>query len=494
MNTRTALKIFFFSLFAIICFTQVYMIMRSFLENPQVIDMYDLSPDLVKILPGVTICNNNRLSLKKLVVRNQTIRQAMKEKFPAYVEKQAPVTSKEFTIFRDGVAKIFDRLKYSPQDEMDEATMNDLFALKPDSKPYLTWLGCARTYSNSIDCEHLSQIDSVQDRRCVTILHKGAMNYDRNNKPELFNSSRVSSERHSYFNAKEVVKMIVNFEPEDYADLKRQIGSRIIFHGNNYVASSSDPDFFVARGYKYDFNIDREDLIIQETACTNYEKNNIETFQQRIDPRRPLYGDTCFQNCVVRNIIHRSNCWPTTMPYYRNDSYDPELNLKSCGWFREPPYFSIYRELLRVEKLKEDMKNNNFTSETPPTTTESGSILGSSISKEEMRAYMKVRKHCWSQCASSCTLTKYSVTVTRTVWPSDVGLLFDESGRNQVLRHCCALISIKYSHFHYNVHEFTPKYNIVDTLGNVGGLLAVWLNLSIISVYHAIQKLISLFQ
>lgn len=60
MNTRLIIKIFFFSLFAAICFVQVYMIMESYLEKPYVIDMYDVSPDLVTILPGVTICNNNR--------------------------------------------------------------------------------------------------------------------------------------------------------------------------------------------------------------------------------------------------------------------------------------------------------------------------------------------------------------------------------------------------------------------------------------------------
>lgn len=419
------------------------------------------------------------------------------EKFPDYVEKQAPVSNKEFNSFRDEVAKIFDRLNYSPQDEMDDATMNDLFALKPDTKPYITWLGCTRTWANSIQCGKLSQIDSVQDRRCVTILHRGAMLYDTVHRPHLFNTSKSPNSRYSYFNAKEVVKIVVNFEPEDYADLKRQIGSRIIFHGNNYVASSSDPDFFVTRGYKYDFNIDREDLILDDAAggCSTYEKNNIETFKEKIDPRVPLYGDTCFHNCIVRNIIHRSNCWPTTMPYYRNDSYDPNLNLKSCSWFREPPYFSIYRELLRVEQLKEDMKYAESGNET--TTQKSGQpslILGSAISVEEMRAYMKIRKHCWSQCKLACTVTKYSVTVTRSVWPSDVGLMFDNSDHNQVLRHCCALISIKYSHFHYDVAEFTPKYNLVDTLGNVGGLLAVWLDLSIVSVYLAIQKLISFFQ
>lgn len=60
MKFRAVLKVFFFSLFVIICFSQCYTIMKNYLKYPTVIDTYDVSPSLITILPGVTICNNNR--------------------------------------------------------------------------------------------------------------------------------------------------------------------------------------------------------------------------------------------------------------------------------------------------------------------------------------------------------------------------------------------------------------------------------------------------
>lgn len=451
--------------------------------------------------------------MKKLIKRNPTFGTAMKEKFPDWFETRTPfVADKDFDNFRDGVAKIYDRMNYSAQEEMDRVSMNDMYALKPDSKPYLTWLGCARTRATSIECDQLTQIDSIQDRRCMTILHAGAMLYDSIHHPELFNSTQSISGPYSYFGGKEVVKLLVNFEPEDYADLKRQIGSRVIFHSNYHVAASTDPDFFITRGFKYEFNLDREDLILADGQqnCRNYEEDNMASFKENIDTRKPLDGETCVQNCVVKNVIHHFNCWPATMPYYRNDSYDPNLNLDSCSWFREPPYFSIYRELLRVEDLLEKLaRANNYTLqsnssiETSDQTKDSmetsspfvvrNPATSSNNFSREMRFYTKIRRHCWSKCAQSCKATHYSVTVTRTAWPSNVGIAFDKSGEDRMLRHCCALVTIKYPHFHYNVQEFVPKYNLADTLGNVGGLLAVWLGLSIVSVYRTIKKLVEIF-
>lgn len=429
---------------------------------------------------------------------------------------------KEFDSFRDGVAQIYNQLSYSPQDEMDAASMNDLYKMKPDSKPYLSWIGCARSATSSVECDQLSQIDSIQDRRCITILHSGTMLHDSIHRSHLFNSTQSISGPYSYFGGKEVVKLLVNFEPEDYGDLKRQIGSRVIFHSNNHVAASTDPDFFITRGFKYEFNLDREDLILADgqIGCRNYVEDNLDTFKERVDLRVPLDGDTCVQNCVVKNVVHRFNCWPTTMPYYRNDSYDPSLRIESCSWFREPPYFSIYRELLRVEKLRETLANvtlhqsGTTTSEAPnakqsmkyiddnvdnknnssnrAVDLESVDSSANSLSKQ-MRFYTKIRRHCWSKCAKSCKATHYSVTVTKTVWPSNVGITFDKSGEDRLLRHCCALVTIKYPHFHYNVQKFMPKYNLADTLGNVGGLLAVWLGLSIVSVYRTIKKVVEIF-
>lgn len=421
--------------------------------------------------------------------RNRQVGRAMEERFPGWTREQRPqLGKKEFNAFRDGVAKIFEQLNYSPSDELNNNTMNDLFLLKPDSKTFVAWLDCTRTWTDSIECGQLSQIDSIQDRRCTTIFHAGAMFHDLVNKPHLFNSTRMSTGSFRYFDAKEVTKIVLNFEPEDYADLKRQIGARIVFHASKHVASTFQRDFFVTRGYRYDFSIDREDLMVLDRpylGCWDYEENNLHKFKTEINPRVPLYSETCYQNCIIRSIKHMSDCWPPTMPYFRNDSLDPDLSLKPCLWFREPQYISIYNQMLRTERLKKEKKNQKLGAKET-----NAPIISNYNSTKDMKTYTKVRRFCWSKCSLPCKLTQYSVTVTRSTWPSDVEVIFDKTTMQRKLRHCCALITIKYLYYHHKVHEFIPKYNIVDTAGNLGGLLAVWLGLSMVSVYHAIQKLV----
>lgn len=367
--------------------------------------------------------------------------------------------------------------------------MNESFAFKPDS--LLKWVGCARTWTYTIECDHLTRIESIQDRKCSTILHKGAMLYDQVHRPFLFNSSNIiSTGQYDYFDAKEVIKVLVDFNPEDYADLKRQIGSRLIFHADEYVGASVDRDFFISRGYKYDFHIGREDNILdnsRRSICYDYTKN-LDFYRDELNPRLPLHGETCFQNCVAKNIIYRSNCWPTTMPYFRNDSLDPNLNLSSCSTFREPQYQSIYKEIIRVENIKRLKSQGLNVSEFSEAKNRSKSL------KEGMRIYTKIRRFCWSQCAISCTVTEYKITVTRSAWPSDVEISLNKTGKEKLLKHCCALITVKYSHFHHDVQQYMPKYNLIDTIGNLGGLLAVWLGISFVSVYHALQKLVDLCQ
>lgn len=60
MKSRNIVKVIFFTLFIVICFSQCYVILKNFLEYPTIVDMFDVSPSLITILPGLTICNNNR--------------------------------------------------------------------------------------------------------------------------------------------------------------------------------------------------------------------------------------------------------------------------------------------------------------------------------------------------------------------------------------------------------------------------------------------------
>lgn len=396
----------------------------------------------------------------------------------------------ELTKFRDGLLRIYDDLNYDTQIDMDRMTMNEAYNFKPDT--ILKWIGCARTWTNSIECLNLTRIESIQDRKCTTVLHRGAMMYDHMHRPNLFNSTTPNiTGLYDYFDAKEVIKAIVDFQPEDYADLKRQIGARIVFHSADYVGTSIDRDFFLTRGYRYDFHVSREDIIlsgVRQFGCFDY-TTYLEAYKNELDPRVPLTGDTCFQNCVTKNMINRAKCWPTTMPYYRNDSLDPGLKLKSCSWLREPQYLTIYKEIIRVENLKKMKSGGQNVSESDRLKNDRSKMI-----RDGVGLYTKIRRFCWAQCTISCTVTEYKISVTRSEWPSDVEISLNKTGKERRYRHCCSLITVKYSHFHYDVQQYIPKYNLIDTIGNLGGLLAVWLGISFVSVYHALQKLAELCQ
>lgn len=436
--------------------------------------------------------------------RNPRIARAIEEKFPNWVQKQeAQLGLDNFHKFRDEISLIYSAFNYTPQHEIDNSTLNNLFDIQPDSETFIRWLGCARAWPDSIECSLLNRIESIQDRRCTTLMHKGTMQYDMENRNHLFNSTIgdiLSAPYYTYFDAKEITKMVIDFKPEDYGDLKRQVGARIVFHGNNFVASFNELDFFVTRGYRYDFNIDREVTILLDKpyiGCWNYEDNNLYKFKNIIDPRIPLHVNTCFQNCVIINIINRFNCWPPLVPYFKNDTLDPNKNYKACIWFKDTLYSTLYKEMLRVLKLKnkklQQKKSNQSSLSSEKIISKDDYDENDEKSKAQMRTYKRVRRHCWRKCMIGCNLIRYSVTVTRSVWPTDIRISLDKTGKDRLLRHCCALMTIKYSHFHHTVQELVPKYNLIDTIGNVGGLLAVWLGFSMVSVYHASQKLIELF-
>jgi len=425
---------------------------------------------------------------------NDTFGRKLKERFPKWDD--SILDNQDFNKFRDDISLFYDQINFDPAKMTENLTIVRWFDIRPASELFIRWFRCASTWNDSMDCSNLTRIDSVSNRICTTLMHRGAMIYDRENNPELFDrgyETYVDDALHwNYFDPKEVAKLVLDFAPEDYADLRRQIGARIIFHDDSHVASSGELDFFLTRGFRYDFNIDRKEARLPSepyAECLDYHERNSERYKDRVEPRVPLGEDTCFQNCIVKNVLYHSNCWPLSMPYYRNDSFDPHGTAKSCEWFESPQHFSLMRELVRLDEAKANRttkKQPTSTLSTPPRDS------GRESTTFKMGTYHKIRRFCWEQCTLSCRITEYTVTMTRSVWPSDVKILFDSTGKERRRRHCCALVTMKFTHSHQSVHEYKPKFNPSDTIGDLGGLLAVWLGISIVSIYKGLQKLIGL--
>lgn len=518
-TNRAVWRVTFFSLFAVICLAQCYTIVRNFFSYPYVIDMYESFPEsLGSYAPAVTVCNNNRMSLKKLVKRNELVARSMDARYPNWFKsaRKHLYNADEFTQFRDYIGTMFNQIGYDPQDEMANTSMNDLFAMKPEASKFLHRFGCIHSRSETLNCNLMSRIESLQDRCCVTLMHKGALYYDNLWKVDAFNVSTMGDDDDkgaNYLSARDIAKFRLDFEPEDYADLKRQIGARVIIHDNRFVSASTEVDYFVTRGYRYEFTIEREHVKLIDKpylGCRDYESDNLHRYARGIDAHIPMNGQTCHQNCMISNIVRRSKCWPSTMPYFRNDSLDPQRDLKSCPWLTIMSPSNIYgwiaRAMAKRNKQRRRSRNRQQQASSSSTMSSASNVLisqadgiGATVHKmnrsadEEMRAYARIRRFCWSQCERACQATQYSVTVTKSVWPSDVKIMFDnKTGHMRELRHCCAMILIKFLQYSHNVQEYKPKYIAVDTVGNVGGLLAVWLGFSIVSVYKATQKLLDL--
>lgn len=468
MKSATKSRVIAFSVFTLLCSYQCYSIIYSYYQNPTIIDIHDVTSDLSRNFPSITVCNNNRLSVRKIFERRPEIRKAVLDKYPWLFENRSRlIDASMFNRYRDYLNMTFRVFNLSVQHEIGRTSMNERFNILPDGGRLIKSVKCALSLDQTYHCEHLHRIESIQDRFCVTLAHQGALKYYESHKPTI---KAKEDQELDYFHSREVMRILVDFEPEDYGDLKRQMGARITINSNNYVASASDKDFYIERGFLYEFNLDKQETVFFKD-CYNYDEHYLNQFKDSIDPRLPLNWQTCIQNCIVKNVMHSSNCWPLTMPYFRNDSLDQDRKARQCSWYREAQYFVVYRDML----LDDD------------NSTQIGQLF-----RKDMRIYAKIKRHCRSQCKLSCVLTQYSITKAKSIMPSKIIQALDQTGRARLTNFCCAMISIKYTRYQYNLLKFVTKYNLTDTIGNLGGLLAVWLGISIVSIYHAIMKCIEL--
>lgn len=476
MKSVTITRIVAFSIFSALCSYQCYLIIYNYLKDPRIIDIHEVSPNIARTFPGVTLCNNNRVSLRKVFDLRPEIKNAIMKEYPNLFEDRYNfVNPKNFEKFRDFVSETYKRFNYSANEELSRTLMNERYNLMPPINSFIKTVTCAVSTDGQLRCNKVNKIESIQDRVCVTLAHQGALTYYNTHHRISPHKICKNTKGIDHFNSREVIRILIDFQPEDYGDLKRQIGARLTLNANSYVASAADKDFYIERGYKYEFNLDRQDTILFEN-CYEYEDINIEPFKDFINPRLPLHSETCVQNCISENVVLHSKCWPPTMPYYRNDSLDQFKNIKQCEWFREAQYFVIYRDLL-LNDSKGSKKNEKVAQ----------------LFRRDMRIYANITRYCRSRCKLSCKLTQFSITKSRSLLPSKIVQALDRTGNERITNYCCAMISIKYTKFYYSVFEFVPKYNIADTVGNLGGLLAVWLGISIVSIYHALMKLIEIF-
>lgn len=486
-------RFIFFILIGSICFYQSFDIIHTYFQYPTLTKVREYRPTLIESLPGITLCNNNRVSLRSMMQSNQVLRRVILAKHPHLFQhnyddyenvthRSHLKTLAKFDSFRDDLYKIYQRLNISTQAIIDRTNLNQRFTILPQTKHFIKRLMCPAYDNRKLDCNQLTQIESIQDRFCISLMHAGTMHYDAHNRPHVYDSQIYPKE---YMDRREVLRMHVDFEPEDYGDLKRQIGARITFHGNQYIASASDKDFYIQPGYRYEFKIVRQDSTeaSKTSECADYEAKNLDSYRNQTNPRIPLSSRTCIQNCIIQNILALLKCWPPTISYFRNDTFDPNLDIRFCKWYREPQYFKMHRDM-RLARLiaKQKIEGNSLQLEEQIREMKF-------LFRLDMGIYVETERFCASECVKSCTGTNLRVSLSRMANPEKLQLMVDKSGQGAIINRCCSIISIKYPNLQYQIYESEMRYTAADTIGNLGGILAFWLGFSMLSIYRAIRKL-----
>lgn len=511
MDSKRFFRLIAFSLFAIICFGQCYIILTNYFDYPRAVQTNEIGfNSILDALPGFTICNNNRLSFKKLLAMDKS---ATFKQYKYLLERQARVSNEnDLFEFRKELRNIYTTLNFDTQDYINNLSMNDLIESAPISDEFISKVQCMPAWVNSsLSCDLISRIQTIQDRHCTTLFSLNSIIHDtqstlnfKNQSEEMMAFSKFETTNNTnkddsslnmfgpIFNYRDTLRFLINFEPSDYADLKRQIGARIHIHDSALIPSQMNVAFFVTRGFEYTIDLRRLDTILfNHLNCHDYlHEDNFKSILEYKDdkPKRlrvVISRTTCEQNCIASRVASKMNCWPPFVPYIKNDIYDPFANKTKCKWYINFETTLILNSIKYSSKIRAN-PTQNFT--IPEPLNETYRILYNEV--------RKIKLFCMHECKIPCKIIKYDHILHKVKWPSDIKLHFskndDKSTKDNYikLRHCCAIINVRFPRFTFELQQYSFKYNLVDTIGNIGGLLAVWLGVSILSLARAVERLL----
>lgn len=259
-------------------------------------------------LPGITICNKNLISkeeaLKKenvpglemsLKYLEKSIRN-VSENDASFATLRADQKKREIEIWEDYMSAYYGKLpvlrqvKHGPK--LDRFLINLSCNRKgwPEVDPE-----AGKPYPSPFECEKSKWINTAQGKgNCITLFHAATQNATQ----ELMfkTDKRLPSAKERDFVPLEVVKMLFDFGPENYTDLRLEAGGEIMFHDNRTIPLEASLSYTLRPGHNYKFHL-KKSITKSLPApfasnCTNYFGQNWHEYagddETSIRTKRPL--------------------------------------------------------------------------------------------------------------------------------------------------------------------------------------------------------------
>ncbi|UXI15550.1 hypothetical protein NH340_JMT01493 [Sarcoptes scabiei] len=498
------------------CMGQIISIMNIFFNYPAIV-FVDLHQMERLTLPGITVCNNNRVMRSKL--------NAYDEKF-AY--KWNVLMNRSFDAKHNHQFKLYQQqlIDNLIRRMMTNLTVSQFMSFGNTADDFLDngFFRCASDKNHpGKKCIYLSNLFTTaqENGNCFTLFHKS-------NSTELeeiaiesglsesavvrgLNNESIDIEMSlKPFAPNEIIRFRLNFQEDDYTTLNEPISGRFIIHDNNQIAVIREKSYRIRPGRYYIFYISRfTDKLLPApyvTDCRDYDSSrsnppksieSSKTIEQDVSDsseskdsnrlrrdlsdstemenqtssssssvsmnilfRAPASKSNCVIGCLARKTIEKCNCWPPELPFFYNPNLNAsENNLKWCDWREKPP--------IKDWKVKE----NNLT--------------------WFQFCFNLHEDACNQQCKADCRIDRYRIISEEIDWPSNERIEHSiDNGELRKLKSCCAVISIRYWSAEQKINEYKPRFEVAEFTSNIGGLLSMWLGFSLFGFYNLNEKFI----
>lgn len=412
------------------------------------------------LLPGVTICNNNRVRMEKLT-----------KKAPELHDKLMKLEIDNNVVGGIAEKKRVDSMKLIKKTVEEtvnvsaivrESSIADLMNLSTTS--LVKDINCNNLWGKQFNCENFRIVESYQDGPCYTIFYLGSIlealasgtAYD-------FTTSLLGGKKkEDPFTSNELVEILLDFEPLQHADFQFDVGGKIMVHSTGQVGSARDTSHSLTPGNSYDILVRRYMSTRlpppYQSNCYDYRVHNAKQFTEKDGsyPSIEMDKTTCVRNCIVRNTTSACNCWPVEVPYYLGDNITPDQSkYRLCDW-----------------GSKENLSN------------ETAALY--------VDCYKKFHSGCVRTCRAACKTEDYRVHVMSNPWPSRESFLLASSEAEKKdlarLKGCCAKISLKYHEFLENRHNMYPSMTLAQLVSNMGGIVSALVGVSVIELYRYLTR------
>lgn len=373
---------------------------------------------------------------------------------------------------------------------------------------------CANRDDEKQDClkelEHTS-LETIQgDFMCWTMFHES-----RDWMSTLFESAAPAGYKQSAFlladkglsfnllnrtiQPQEVVRLLVNLTATQSVQLGQPAYGVISVHDYDEIRLNRRKAVILEPGNRYEVYYEER---VYETLPAPYKSHCFPYVMEHLDDYSggdpcvhqffdaPLSRSDCFYGCMAQKgmMAGGCNCYPPDIPYLRKN--------ESCHYDYEHVRDSPVEGGAGGGEEEDssgggnaDEKVCNWVRRISPQGLTPEEILRKARDKFE-ECFGRHEDSCLSLCPVDCSVVKVATEVQSSIWPSNEEIWqadIDEREKLTNFRKCCAVVSMKQLSQERLVFSESPKYEPVEFISYVGGVVSLWVGFTFVGIFDYIR-------